>query len=257
MVYPDMGFDEMYFIDDFDKTKLMREYITDQELYESIIRRFESRASNEDLFIMSITMQNHSGYTDQYENFAEPVRMLGLNYPDVNQYLSLLYESDIALEYLISYFEQVDEPVEIVFFGDHQPSLSSSFYPHLNGKGLSGLTEDELEALYTVPFFIWTNYESGEEEVEITSLNYLSTMALERAGIELPAYNRFLADLMEEIPAINSRGYYSKAAGGFLHQSEATGSEAERIRDYEILQYNNMFGGKEQSRIFFPYLDDN
>ena len=93
--------------------------------------------------------------------------MLGLNYPDVDQYLSLVHESDAALEYLINYFEHVDEPVEIVFFGDHQPSLSASFYPYLNGKGLSGLTTDELQALYTVPFFIWTNYESGEEAVEI------------------------------------------------------------------------------------------
>ncbi|MCI8391191.1 MAG: sulfatase-like hydrolase/transferase [Roseburia sp.] len=256
MVYPDMGFDEMYFIDDFDKTQMVREYISDQELYETIIRRFERRAANEDLFIMSISMQNHGGYTDKFENFPEPVRMLGLNYPDVNQYLSLLYESDIALEYLITYFEQVEEPVEIVFFGDHQPSLSSGFYPHLNGKGLSGLTQDELEALYTVPFFIWTNYESEAGEVEITSLNYLSTMALERAGIPLPAYNRFLSDLMEEIPAINSRGYYSQTEGGFLHKSEAAGTEAERIREYEILQYNNMFGGKEQSKIFFPYLEE-
>ena len=47
--------------------------------------------------------------------------MLGINYPDVNQYLSLIHESDSALEYLISYFEKVDDPVEIVFFGDHQP----------------------------------------------------------------------------------------------------------------------------------------
>ncbi len=256
MVYPDLGFDEAYFLDDFDKTKLVREYVTDRELYESIIGRFERRAANEDLFVMSISMQNHGGYMDKFENFPEPVRMLGLNYPDVNQYLSLLYESDAALEYLITYFEQVDEPVEIVFFGDHQPSLSSSFYPHLNGKGLSGLTEDELEALYTVPFFIWTNYESEEEEVEITSLNYLATMALERAGIPLPAYNRFLSDLMEEVPAINSRGYYSKAAKGFLHRSEAAGTEAQWIRDYEILQYNNMFGGKEQSSFFFPYLSE-
>ena len=95
---------------------------------------------------------------------------------------TLLHESDKALEYLISYFQSVDDPVEIVFFGDHQPSLNTNFYKGLNGKGLSGLTEDELENLYTVPFFIWTNYETETEEVPITSLNYLSTMALERAG---------------------------------------------------------------------------
>lgn len=256
VVYPNLGFDETYFLDAFDQTKLLRKYVTDRELYENIIERYESRSANENLFLMSISMQNHGGYTEKYANFDEKVRMLGVNYPDVNQYLSLLQESDAALEYLISYFENVDDPVEIVFFGDHQPSLSSSFYPYLNGKGLSGLTEDELEALYTVPFFIWTNYESEESAVEITSLNFLSTLALERAGIELPAYNRFLADMYDVVPAINGRGYYSKMAGRFLHIEEATGKEAEWISNYEILQYNNMFGKKEQSEVFFPYLNE-
>lgn len=253
-VYPNLGFDEMYFLNDFDQTKLLREYVTDQELYESIIDRYENRRKKEDLFIMSISMQNHGGYTEKYDNFDEQIRMLGVNYPDVNQYLSLVHESDAALEYLITYFENVEEPVEIVFFGDHQPSLSSSFYPYLNGKGLSGLTEDELEALYTVPFFIWTNYESEESEVEITSLNFLSTMALEKAGIEMPAYSEYLSDMRKIVPAINARGYYSKTAGRFLHIEEAEGEEADWIRDYEILQYNNMFDRKGKSELFFPYI---
>lgn len=92
------------------------DYITDQELYEKIVDRYESKKSNEDLFIMSISMQNHGGYTEKYDNFDEKARMLGINYPDVNQYLSLIHESDSALEYLISYFEKVGDPVEIVFF---------------------------------------------------------------------------------------------------------------------------------------------
>lgn len=253
-VYPSMGFDETHFIDDFDNSKILREYITDQEFYEKIVERYESRGVNEDLFIMGISMQNHGGYTEKYANFNEQVRMLGVDYPDVNQYLSLLHESDKALEYLISYFESVEEPVEIVFFGDHQPSLSSSFYPYLNGKGLSGLTEDELEKLYTVPFFIWTNYDSQEEEVEITSFDFLATMALERAGIALPAYNQFLSDMREVIPAVNSRGYYSLSEGRFKHLEEATGEEAQWLMNYEILQYNNMFDKKDQSELFFPYI---
>lgn len=254
IVYPNMGFDETHFIDDFDQTKILRDYITDQELYEKIVDRYESKKSNEDLFIMSISMQNHGGYTEKYDNFDEKARMLGINYPDVNQYLSLIHESDSALEYLISYFEKVDDPVEIVFFGDHQPSLSSSFYPYLNGKGLGGLTLSELENLYTVPFFIWTNYDSGKEGVELTSLNYLSTLALERAGIALPAYNQFLADMMEEIPAVNSRGFYSKSQGKFLHVEDAAGEDAKWLKNYEILQYNNMFDKRNKSGLFFPYL---
>lgn len=252
-VYPKIGYDEMHFIDDFDQTKILREYITDQELYDKIIERYESRGANEKLYLMGITMQNHGGYGESYDNFNEECYKIGRSYTDANQYLSLVHESDKAVQNLIEYFSQVDDPVEIVFFGDHQPSLNSNFYPLLNGKGMSGLTEDELEALYTVSFFIWTNYDTPEETVDITSLNYLSTMTLERAGIELPAYNKFLADMMETVPAINSRGYYSKEKECYQHIDDATGEEAEWIKRYHMLQYNSMFDKKGRSNVFFPY----
>lgn len=252
-VYPKIGYDEMHFIDDFDQTKILREYITDQELYDKIIERYESRGANEKLYLMGITMQNHGGYGEPYDNFDEECYKIGRSYTDANQYLSLVHESDKAVQNLIEYFSKVDDPVEIVFFGDHQPSLNSNFYPLLNGKGMSGLTEDELEALYTVPFFIWTNYDTPEETVDITSLNYLSTMTLERAGIELPAYNKFLADMMETVPAINSRGYYSKEKGCYQHIDDATGEEAAWIKRYHMLQYNSMFDKKGRSNLFFPY----
>ena len=252
-VYPKIGYDEMHFIDDFDQTKILREYITDQELYDKIIERYESRGANEKLYLMGITMQNHGGYGEPYDNFYERCYKIGRSYTDANQYLSLVHESDKAVKNLIEYFSKVDDPVEIVFFGDHQPSLNSNFYPLLNGKGMSGLTEDELEALYTVPFFIWTNYDTPEETVDITSLNFLSTMTLERAGIELPAYNKFLADMMETVPAINSRGYYSKEKQCYQHFDDATGEEAEWIKNYHMLQYNSMFDKKGRSNLFFPY----
>lgn len=253
-VYPLLGFEEALFIDDFDQTQLMRDYITDQELYDTIIERFEAKEADEKLFIMSITMQNHGGYEELYSNFTNSVYLENMYYRDVNQYLSLIHESDAALENLITYFEQVDEKVEIVFFGDHQPSLNSNFYRSMNGKGLSGLTLEELQELFMVPFFIWTNYDTPAEEVPLTSLNYLSTMTLERAGIDLPPYNRFLADMQETIPAMNARAFYSPSAGKFLHYQDAAGEEADMLNRYETLQYNNLFDS-EKSGQFFPYCE--
>ena len=254
LIYPNLGFDEAYFLDDFDQSELIRKYVSDRELYSKIIERFESRGRNEDLFLMSISMQNHGGYTTTYENFEEKYYKVGRSYTDANQYFSLIRESDDALAELIQYFSQVDEPVEIVFFGDHQPSLNKKFYQLMNGKGLSGLTLAELEALYTVPFFIWTNYDTPEESVEMTSLNFLSTMALERAGVDLPPYHQFMSDLMEVVPAINSRGYYSLEKERYLHVEDALGEEAVWISKYERLQYNGLFDRKNISDVFFPYL---
>ena len=256
LVYPTLGFDESYFMEHFDQSQLIRKYISDEELYSKIIERYESRKVNENLFIMSISMQNHGGYATSYDNFPENYYKIGRSYTDANQYFSLIRESDNALRDFVNYFETVDEPVEIIFFGDHQPSLNRKFYEILNGKGLSGLTLGELQALYTVPFFIWTNYDTPEETVEITSLNYLSTLALERAGIDLPPYNQFMADMMEVVPAINSRGYYSIEHGKYLHVEDALGKELEWLKKYESLQYNGLFDTKNKSSIFFPYLEE-
>ena len=254
-IYPTLGFDEMYFIEDFDQTQLVRKYISDRELYSKIIDRFEAKEQGEDLFLFSISMQNHGGYTGEYDNFTEKYYKIGRSYTDANQYFSLIRESDDALRELITYFAEVEEPVEIVFFGDHQPSLNSKFYPILNGKGLSGITLQQLEDLYTVPFFIWTNYDTPEEEGKMTSLNFLSTMTLERAGMDLPPYYQFLSELQEVIPAINSKGYYSISKEKYLHIEDALGEEAVWIDRYRMLQYNNLFDEKERSSVFFPYYE--
>lgn len=256
LIYPKLGFDESYFLDDFPQEDIIRKYVSDRELYQKIIERYESSGRNEELFIMSITMQNHGGYTTTYENFEENYYKTGRSYTDANQYFSLIRESDAALEKLVTYFSQVEEPVEIVFFGDHQPSLNKKFYKLLNGKGLSGLTLEELENLYTVPFFIWTNYDTPEETVEITSLNYLSTMMLERSGMKLPPYYQFMQDLREVVPAINARGYYSLEKNRYLHVEDALGEELAWISKYQSLQYNRMFDKRNISELFFPYIKE-
>ena len=61
----------MHFIDDFDQSKILREYITDQELYDKIIDRYESRGANEKLYLMGITMPNHGWSGEQYNNLKK------------------------------------------------------------------------------------------------------------------------------------------------------------------------------------------
>lgn len=250
-VYPRFGFDEMYFLDDFDQSSLMRKYVSDKTMYDKIIERYEAGRGQENLFLMGITMQNHGGYVDEYENFENDVYGINIRFSDVNQYLSLAHQSDLAVRDLVNYFAGVEEPVILCFFGDHQPSLNSTFYQRLNGKGMSGLSLDELEEFFTVPFFIWTNYESESRTIERTSLNFLSTLLLQQAGIALPPYQQFLADLMEHVPAMNARAYYSPANGKYVHYGRGAIEEEGWIERYRILQYNGLFDSKNRSKLFF------
>lgn len=92
----------------------------------------ENKENPEDrLFLFNVTMQNHGGYEETHDNFNQEVWLTGElegKFPKTDQYLSLMKESDEALEYLISYFEECEEPTMIVLFGDHQPSVEDEFF---------------------------------------------------------------------------------------------------------------------------------
>ena len=244
-VYPTMGFDETHFIDDFDQTKLLRKYITDQELYESIVERYESKKANEDLFIMSISMQNHGGYSQSTLKGYEPDVKLNYEteYPEAQTYLSLARESDKAFQNLVEYFEKVDEPTMIVMFGDHWPKLEEGFLAEVLGKDREKLDLFESQVTYTTPYVIWTNYSSETAEEDI-SANYLGSYVLFKAGISLPFYNQFLMKLKKQLPVIGV-GAVCDQEGNWYASEDLPDNYRQFLSDYNILEYNNQFEKKD------------
>jgi phosphoglycerol transferase MdoB-like AlkP superfamily enzyme len=229
---------------------MIRDFVSDQEMFEYIEQQYEDNKSGKPMFLFGVTMQNHGSYDYTGDAYTPAMALKGYSkeYTDVEQYLGLIHETDSALEQLINYFQDTDEKVEIVFFGDHLPNLDEDFYSEVSGGTAESL--DEMENYYKVPFFIWCNYDIEEEYVELTSLNYLSNYMYQAAQIELPAYNQFLSDVQEVIPAMNAYGYYSASQGKFLTYDEAEGKEADFIEQYRILEYNSIFD-EDRSAIFF------
>lgn len=205
--YPYLGFDSFTFIDEYPQRNLVRNFISDQEMFEYITSWYEGwlNKNSDPLFVFGVSMQNHSGYDYRGEEYTPSISLegYGKKYEEAEQYLGLIHETDKALEYLIHYFETVDHDVVLCFFGDHLPNLSQSFYSELHGGQFNSLDEQQL--LYTIPFFVWTNYDSEERKIDLASLNYLSSYVLEAAGIDSPPYNVFLQKTEEIIPSINSK----------------------------------------------------
>lgn len=254
VAYEYLGFDECYFDEDLQPFEVVRFYASDQSMFESLIEIYESHKKNP-LFLFGVTMQNHGGYKYSGENYTKSISLNDYpdEFPDVEQYLSLIHETDKAVEYLITYFQSVDEDVIIVFFGDHQPSLDEMFYETISGTTADTL--DEQQKRYKVPFFIWANYDIEEEYIDCTSLNYLSSYVYESAGLALPPYNKFLQDMEATIPSINAYGFYSLVNEGYIPFNEANEDEQSWLKLYEALQYNNVFDKKNHNNILFPILD--
>lgn len=132
VVYPLLGFSNIKFINELSNLNYLREYPDDLSTYKNIIDLYENKEDNEKIFNFTLTMQNHSGYDYNGDDFENTVLLKdSSNYPKVNQYLSLIKKSDEALEYLINYFKEQDEHTIILMFGDHQPYVEDEFYDYL------------------------------------------------------------------------------------------------------------------------------
>ena len=234
-VYPAMGFSEMYFLPDFENPVKVRNYVSDQSDFEKIIEIYENKGDNP-LFLFNVTMQNHSSYTESFDNFDPQIEVEGGS-QTLNNYLSLLSLSDEALGELVSYFEGQEEDTVIVFFGDHQ-TTNSVIEPilKLNGKSSSTLTEEEQADRYKVPFFIWANFDIEEETDVETSANYLAARTLEAAGVPLDGYFTWLSGFSETVPVI-SANHVTLADGTFTNADD----QSELLSDYKGYQYYRLF----------------
>ena len=240
-VYPYMGFDETYFLDDLEWGETVRTLVSDRAFFQKIIEMYEQREEGKPLFLFGVTMMGHGGYPEKYSDVVTiNVEGMSQEHPDLDQYLSLVKLTDAAMEELIAYFEAQDEKVAVVFFGDHMPKISNRFYAE------SGIGTGQKS--YMVPWFIWKNYDETEKEIPLTSLNYLASILLEEMEMDAPAYFDFLSEARKVVPAINANGCVVDGKNAALDDLE--GSALEMMEKYRILQHANLFDDAVSKSLF-------
>ena len=240
-------------------------YISDLSDFKVITEYVEKKVNPDDkLFLFNVTMQNHSGYAQGWNNLERTISLpdsLKLADSNAEQYFALARQTDNALKELIGYYSQCDEPTMIVFFGDHQPPLKNAFYERLYGKPLDQRTTEEVMRQYAVPFFIWTNYDlSGAEadmqtEDVVISPNYLGVLTAKLAGLPLTGYMNFLDQMYAELPAITPVGFVTRD-GDFLSKKELSDQQQDWLDQYAILNYCGMVDLFDQARPMFC-MDEN
>lgn len=254
-VYPKMKFDNFFSIENWplDGFETVRWGMSDAYCYETIIDQYQNKNKGEKLFSFLVTMQNHGGY--DWEDFKSTVNFsYEEEFPLTEQYLSLIRETDKAFAYLVEFFEKVKEPTMIVMFGDHLPNVETSFYEYLLDKDWDDIPLEEEQKLYVTPYIIWTNYNIPQMEgIEISS-NYLGSYVLQLAGLELTDYNKCLLNFMEEIPVIGI-GMVMDSEGNWYKVEEMPESLENIYQQYNMLQYNNIFGDKKRIDSIFNLIE--
>ena len=240
-VYPNLGFEHTYFGDELFKeyAVLTREFAADSCTYHKIIDLYEKRG-NKPQFIFDVTIANHGGYATGATGDLEQVRVenSGKDTSEVNEYLTLIKKSDKEIQDLVAYFDAQDDPVIIVFFGDHQPAPFGEFYEEIKGKPVSEWTPEETQKMYMTPYFIWSNYDIPEETRDM-SVNFLTQKVLSVAGAPMTAYDQYEAELCKQYPVIDIKGV--KDAKGNYHTLKDADSQIEAVKDFHKVVYNNIF----------------
>lgn len=243
-VYPWFGFDRMVFLNEFENPEYIRKYVSDKSDYDKIIEIYEQKDPEKPLFLFNVTMQNHGGYGQSFDNFTPDVTAEGIKSQPLSDYLSLISLSDSQFERLIDYFAEQDEDTMIVMFGDHQPndSVANPIW-RANGVDPDELSKEQEASRYEVPFVIWANFDIGESTDRELSVNYLAGEVLRQAGLPLSPYRSYLEALQLEYPVISARQILDNA-GNTVGQDEK--EELDKLREYQQIQYYMMFDRKQQ-----------
>jgi hypothetical protein len=248
-VYPDVfGFDEFISEESMENPIRVREYISDQEVFETLLDRMKNDEPGESLFNFTITMQNHGGY---YFGMKD-VTASEIDNAYVNEYLSLMKITDEAFEEFLKELENFEEPTLVCMFGDHQPRFEDSVYETIWANSSYSEAEKEIRK-HIVPFVIWANYDIEEKEIPLTSINYLSPMIFETAGIELSPYYEYLLELQKEYPSISALGCMDSEGNFYARGDEM--DQLSEIQTYRMVQYNYFHDENNRNEEFFGSLE--
>ena len=121
------------------------------------------------------------------------------------------------------------------------------------GKNAGSLTNEELMNKYRTPFIIWANYDIKETTIDKMSANYLSAYIMKEAGLETSPYQKFLLKLRKKLPVLTAMGCFDK--NGKYYESALESPYSDMVKEYQILQYNNLIDTKHTVDSFF-YLDE-
>ena len=259
-VYPLLGMDNMIFSSDFGKVDRIRNYISDEAVYDKVIRLYHENMINDaPLAFFCVTMQNHGGYTnfrefEQFDFLEEEIEKMPSklsNKTSIAGYVSLVQMSDAAFGELVEFFKKEKEPTIILMFGDHQPNGTiTTPILKLNGINADGDDWDVLSDKYIVPFVLWANYDIEEQQGIVTSLNYLNILLSENAGFELSGYQTFRKDLQEKYPVITAN-FCVNDRGELLSWEELDMDKDADLLLYKQFQYNHSFDTDNTVKGFF------
>lgn len=251
--YPNLGFDDFISLEDMRGVEKVRGYywkgglVTDASMGEQIIEEYErlKAASDAPVFLHAVTMQNHTNYNaanypdDQRVHVTSaPAGLKASTVGALEDFATGVRDADALLGQLVSYFSQVDEPVILVFWGDHYNPIDSGYDVYIATGYASADSADP--RLHQTTLLMWSNYSNYQVNLGTIAAYEISPVMMDLFGLEQPLYFQYLNRQL--------RYGYRSCTGGVTVNWDGTagrgltGRQTAWRQDHWLLQYDLMFG---------------
>lgn len=240
-----LGFSEYLFLDNHFDAVTQGAWRCDETYLPEVFRLFRERTqAGEQVFSFNVTLQGHGPYntesfdTDELfwpgEGYSERTRHA------VNNYLSLIAETQRLLLTQLDMLRSDPAPTVVLLYGDHKPWLEQEVYDEL-GISFDLGTEQGLLDYYGTPYLIWANDAAKAQlgsrfigEGPTVSPGGLMGVLFENLGWRGPAFLQLTDTIRARMPVFNSNGYYV-FDGVYTCSLPAEGQAL--LHDYECAQY--------------------
>lgn len=247
-VYPLLGFNHFYNINDFPNAQKTGEYIGDMDVSRKIIAQLSQAEGPQ--FIFALTMQNHGPYpAARYTH--NPISVTGDISTNSEQILETythgVRDADKALAYLTSYLEKSKKPTILMFFGDHLPYLGKEYQVYRETGYITSAenqwTEEDTIKMKSVPLVLWSNYQTTAitQDIGLISPFFLSAYLLEQLQLKGNIVFDFTQDIYSDLTVLSTKVTVDKQGNPV---AELPTQYETYDRDYWLLEYDLLFGNQ-------------
>ena len=251
--YPNLGLDDFISLEKMHGVEKVRRHywttglVTDDSMADQIISQYETMKEKSDapVFLHAVTMQNHTNYNkdnypdDQRVKVTEaPAGLKASTVGALEDFATGIRDADAMLGKLTEYFSQVDEPVILVFWGDHYNPIDSNYDIYTRSGYASDSSADP--RLHQTTLLMWSNYSDRAVDLGTIAAYDISPVMMELFGLRQPLYFQFLGRQLRSAYRANTRGTIMEKDG--TTSNELTPLQQKWSDEHWLLQYDLMFG---------------
>lgn len=253
-VYQHLGFDAFMSEETMPELEKSGTLASDDAMVSEMIKEAES--IEQPFFFFAVSLQGHGPYAaSRYPDSKLEVTGHAPEHAReaIKAFAQGASEADASLLRLMKWAKSRERETILVFFGDHLPPLGPAYVDtgFMTARVASRTAPAaDMAREHETPLVLWSSKSGIQRETGTISPAFLPLHILNMAGVSHPFYTDFLGALHDQYAVIDNHVLF--ATDGATQENWQRNAEWPKlVRDYQLIQYDQMFGQDYAGERFF------